>query len=1150
MNDRSTSIPPENVKETGIQGRSVCRTRLLSDLPADDDAFGSHQSIAQAIAGLVNEEDGGKAIALTGSWGSGKSTIVRLLESTLCSSTDKSGPTPLVFVFDAWSHQGDPLRRVFLERLVKSLVEKNWTQEEKWHADLERIRRRREDTETTSEPFLTWWGRLLAVSTLPVPIGYILFNKYQLPAPAARFGLLLAASPVVVGLITWLFWRSTWKVWNKEFWTRPRHPYEGDSIFSFFVQKTREEHRSRTIRTPDPTSLEFQEIFVRILGHSMAKPTRTLVVVVDNLDRVPPQEALSIWTTMRTFFEMGNGQQRTWLQRFWLLVPFDPTALERLWGEKTGGGSELVNAFVDKTFQVTFRASPPVLSDWKNFFQQQLGIAFPDHKPESDFHTVYRLFYLKTAASGHPVTPRDIKLFANHLGALHRQWGDEIPLPVQAVYVLFIEKNRNAEAMLVRGDFLEKQIVELMAEPNLTKYLAALHYNVEIDKAPQVLLESPIFHALAVGNADELRRHEGVPGFLEVLEQVVELNFADWASRTPESLAVAAFTIDGIEEAPTASWIQIWKLLQRGLARANEWKSFDQVTGKGIAVVLKHCPAEEYAVLASATLQSLSKAPPLTNKAEKQEKDKVADGWVRGIQPLLNAVREAGHGELIEKNFHVPGEASFYIAAMVALSGDDNYLSFGAYFRPSAEPKSIVDELVKICSNGGLTEQLSPALNLMVAIGGKWPWANLVPQLNQRLQGTNQLQPPETSGCLRMLIELALRAKLPEAQSNLQALATQGHLMHHLMIANNAKHWRCVALCTLPIWDFIPAGNVQKHIGSSQAGSSAYVGILQNPNATPDLIEELANYFVEFQRVKELVSKPKTVPVLKALSATILEVLITRKVAHKQLDPSVIVSEYSYLKELVPEPSLKLLVSAFVNEGDLTSALKESDLSVETAELHLLAYDVSAGEIQSAFGSDLVRKARNIQKEVWLQELLREGHVLELVIRLVKDGRPVNLSDDYQVALLEHAQQMLTGAALPKKQLSNWSFVLNALESDWKQTFLRNLRDELIKQAGRSAKSVLQLYGEPLIQAGVLPEKADDITRILFGEILVRLDADEVAWLERVVTKAPKVLKNSTSASQKAFRQRVTAALSDLDPTHEAKQHMEAIAEALGLKLE
>ena len=172
----------------------------------------------------------------------------------------------------------------------------------------------------------------------------------------------------------------------------------------------------------------------------MAKPTRTLVVVVDNLDRVPPQEALSIWTTMRTFFEMGNGQQRAWLRRFWLLVPFDPTALERLWGEKTDSGSELANAFVAKTFQVTFRASPPVLSDWKNFFQQQVEIAFPDHKPKSDFHTVYRLFYLKTAINGHPVTPRDIKLFANHLGALHRQWGDEIPLPVQAVYTLFVEK--------------------------------------------------------------------------------------------------------------------------------------------------------------------------------------------------------------------------------------------------------------------------------------------------------------------------------------------------------------------------------------------------------------------------------------------------------------------------------------------------------------------------------------------------------------------------------------------------------------------------------------------------------------------------------------------------------------------------------------
>ena len=51
-----------------------CPTKLLDDLPADRDEFGSHQRVANAIAELVRNEEGGKAIALIGPWGSGKST--------------------------------------------------------------------------------------------------------------------------------------------------------------------------------------------------------------------------------------------------------------------------------------------------------------------------------------------------------------------------------------------------------------------------------------------------------------------------------------------------------------------------------------------------------------------------------------------------------------------------------------------------------------------------------------------------------------------------------------------------------------------------------------------------------------------------------------------------------------------------------------------------------------------------------------------------------------------------------------------------------------------------------------------------------------------------------------------------------------------
>jgi len=94
-----------------------CLTRLLADTPSSSDEFGSHKQVAKAIAEMIVSEDGGKCIGLEGSWGSGKSTVIKLLEKELPSSTNR------VVIIDAWAHEGDRLRRTVLERLIGSLRE-------------------------------------------------------------------------------------------------------------------------------------------------------------------------------------------------------------------------------------------------------------------------------------------------------------------------------------------------------------------------------------------------------------------------------------------------------------------------------------------------------------------------------------------------------------------------------------------------------------------------------------------------------------------------------------------------------------------------------------------------------------------------------------------------------------------------------------------------------------------------------------------------------------------------------------------------------------------------------------------------------------------------------------------------------------------
>ena len=100
--------------------------KVLSDNCSGEDLLDdkTHQRIADKLYEIISANPKeGLTIGLEGEWGSGKSTVVKLLQEKL--KTNKSDKT-FVFYIDAWEHEGDHLRRVFLETLIARLQE--WSQ--------------------------------------------------------------------------------------------------------------------------------------------------------------------------------------------------------------------------------------------------------------------------------------------------------------------------------------------------------------------------------------------------------------------------------------------------------------------------------------------------------------------------------------------------------------------------------------------------------------------------------------------------------------------------------------------------------------------------------------------------------------------------------------------------------------------------------------------------------------------------------------------------------------------------------------------------------------------------------------------------------------------------------------------------------------
>ena len=172
-----------------------CPTRLISDTPSAQDVFGSHERVASALSGMVLAEDGGHAIALEGTWGSGKSTVVKLLAKKLEGK---------VFEFDAWAHEDDPLRRVFLERLIGFLWDRIPKKKHKeWNQVLLELRAHEKSVTTTSIPSLSSRALVLSTFVLLAPLSFLqirwLLDELTKPQPRVFWyhWLLVAIYPLV-----------------------------------------------------------------------------------------------------------------------------------------------------------------------------------------------------------------------------------------------------------------------------------------------------------------------------------------------------------------------------------------------------------------------------------------------------------------------------------------------------------------------------------------------------------------------------------------------------------------------------------------------------------------------------------------------------------------------------------------------------------------------------------------------------------------------------------------------------------------------------------------------------------------------------------------------------------------------------------------
>jgi hypothetical protein len=1092
-----------------------CAITLLEDNPALEDELGSHESLARTLASFVRDQVGGKSVALLGGWGSGKSTIVHRLKDIL---EDGRTSNYRVVVFDAWCHEGDPLRRAFLETVIDFGVAAGWLGEREahWRSVRARLSGLRDRVDTESSSRISHYGRALVLATLAVPIGLALMPRVQNPSLLHWLGAsILSVAPLLTLIaLTWFRKADLNEIDHAclpSDCSSDDEPQKED-LFTLLLRNTSTKTRQITSRDVQPTSLEFQKHWADLLADLLAPEGRRLVVVVDNLDRVNPDEAVRLWSTMRTFMSPDQVGAGECLRRFWLVVPIDADVLDSLWAREKDGVGGLAGAFVEKTFQAVLVVPEARLSAWQGYLTKRLGEALPHHDP-LDFHSVYQVYRRSLPASATP-TPRDIKVFVNRLATVHAVWGHRISLPRQALYTVIEKRNIPIDDFLFdRVDSLRvDQFREIVQAEGLLADLAAIALNVEPQLAMQSILGPEVADALTGGDAERTQRLSEFEGFGLVCEDVVYRSIADWIADYSTFASVVLAMPNPRDSAETAAW----RMLHEHALAGSMWTGDVKRSFEAIARLCESDPVrfETWSWVAwSANLQRLLSEGSPNDEVEFSSDDDLLH-WIECAAALQALWADRSIQGLCLVDVPAPLFLDLAVRCTTLTAGDPFTL-----VEPGQGFADIGKEINARIRAGALPQMPYAVLAGAVRRLSQPEVDETFMEIAGRISSTPELDPIEATALFGALLALCRdTGDWSPVESRSVLLEPYWADQWPMEVRSTAfALWLALGLPT-------PEGDADSE--TAQAGRTRLEEWLAAPHQDLPLARETASRVHTAKLVRELadrLSNHATGAAARQVFAVLPEVVTLSE----YLSAEEFTEKYSLISWRATAPVVARFTASYQAES-LGQAAVNTDTDLSRSSLYSALIPQASEGTRRELVDRVVGHLRDMKQQQW-SDVLAKSDVGGLLSTLRSANEPIGAGLALKDALLDYATNVLKNsvAALRYEQLEPF---LHALEEDMLENLLADIRDLACSVTTKAAglTGVFESFGPALLQSDVLLTRSDDVIRKLLPQILRREKMVEYKWAVQMLQSRPDVVERAKRASVTELRQRVDTAVEGL----------------------
>ena len=540
--------------------------KLLSNEPCREDAFEgqAHKRIALQIATIIKTDDKRHIIGLEGGWGSGKSNLISLINQELNTDMvydkiyDHRKSTYPFYVYDAWGHQADYQRRSILEELTHDLTtEKKILDSKKWNEKLENLLAKKRKTSTKEVPKI---GIGLIVGSILLALTPLFsFIVGLIPQDWWWAKIFASLSPYFLGALYVYYDRK--KNFEKYGQEVTLAKVLSESIL-VYKDKVKENETYTTISEKEPSSAEFKK-WMNEVNDDLSVQKKTLVIVFDNMDRLPSDKVESLWSSIHSFFS-----DKTY-PNIKVIIPFDRQHVQKAFESEDIKESSYGNDFINKTFDVVFRVAPPIMSGWQQYMKDKWKEAFNGEEPHISVLQIYDALRKKH-------TPRKIIAFINEVATIKMTLEDNIPDAYIALFVFGKEAiEKDPVTVLLHPNFMGEMSFEYENNPDTIKYLSALYYQLPVNNAMEVVFTQEAAEALNSGNGERLKEMQGKMDISPILGKAIR-SVANVENAT-KALAAIDEPLDYGEFNNMPSWLkEIWSNLYDKANQNNvDWSSIN-----------------------------------------------------------------------------------------------------------------------------------------------------------------------------------------------------------------------------------------------------------------------------------------------------------------------------------------------------------------------------------------------------------------------------------------------------------------------------------------------------------------------------------------------------------------------------------------------